>query len=248
MALSIQKRWEIIFLHIYRLVPKLSLRAIAKELNCSLDTVQTWINRYQETGDVLDEEGRGRKRKTSEKEDLDIITIAKKQRTSTLVDISTEISKQGIDISHMTVKNRLNEQGIYKLKPLLKPLLLDKHRDSRLQWAKNNKNMDWSKVIFTDETSISQFSKPKNVWRQKGEIIKVPTVKHSGKVHVYGCLSEKGFGNIYCFKTNLNSNLLCNIYKTNLLHSAKIFFGKDNHSWILQEDNDPKHTSGKAQK
>ena len=108
-ALSIQKRWEIIFLHTHRLVPKLSLRAIAKELNCSLDTVQTWINRYQETGDVLDEEGRGRKRKTSEKEDLDIITIAKKQRTSTLVDISTEISKQGIDISHMTVKNRLNE-------------------------------------------------------------------------------------------------------------------------------------------
>ena len=148
----------------------------------------------------------------------------------------------------MTVKNRLNKQGIYKLKPLLKPLLLDKHRDSRLQWAKNNKNMDWSKVIFTDETSISQFSKPKNVWRQKGEIIKVPTVKHSGKVHVYGCLTEKGFGNIYCFITNLNSDLLCTIYKTTLLPSAGIFFGKDNHSWILQEDNDPKHTSGKAQK
>ena len=27
-----------------------------------------------------------------------------------------------------------------------------------------------------------------------------------------------------------------------------IFFGNDNHSQILQDDNDPKHTSGKAQK
>ena len=29
---------------------------------------------------------------------------------------------------------------------------------------------------------------------KKGEKIKVATVKHSAKVHVYGCFSEKGFG------------------------------------------------------
>ena len=63
MALSIQKHWEIIFLHTHKLGPKLSLHAIAKELHCSQDTVQTWINRYQDTGDVQDEQGRGRKRK-----------------------------------------------------------------------------------------------------------------------------------------------------------------------------------------
>lgn len=245
--LSIQQRLEIVFLHTHRLGPKLSIHAIARELNCSRDTVITWINRYQETGDVQDEEGRGRKRKTSEKEDLDIISMAKRQRTSTLVDISTSMSRQGTDISHMTVKRRLDEQGLYKLKPLLKPLLSEDHRKSRLKWAKANRNTDWSKIIFTDETTVSQFSKPKKVWRKKGEIIKVPTVKHPGKVHVYGCFSEKGFGNIYCFTNNLTGDLLCKIYETTLLPSAGIFFGKDDHSWILQEDNDPKHTCGKAQ-
>jgi transposase len=78
MEISIKKRWEIIFLHLPRLGPKLSIYAIAKELQCSRDTVKTWILRYQETGDVQDEKGRGRKRKTSEKEDLNIITIVKK--------------------------------------------------------------------------------------------------------------------------------------------------------------------------
>ena len=248
MAFSIQKRWEIIFLHSHRLGPKLSIYAIAKEVHCSQDTVKTWIDRYQKTGDVQDEEGRGRKRKTSEKEDLDIISMAKKQRTSTLADISISMSRQGTDISLMTVKQRLNEQGLHKLKPLLKPLLLDNHRTSRLNWAKANKNTDWSKVIFTDETTISQFSRPKKVWRQKGEIIMVPTVKHSAKVHVYGCFSEEGFGNIYCFTNNLTGDLLCTIYETTLLPSAENFFGEDNHNWKLQEDNDPKHTSRKAQK
>jgi transposase len=55
MEFSIQKRWEIVFLHLHKLGPKLSIRAIAKELKCSRDTVQTWINRYQETGNIQDE-------------------------------------------------------------------------------------------------------------------------------------------------------------------------------------------------
>jgi len=163
MQLSIQQRWEIIFLHFHKLGPKLSIRAIAQELNYSRDTVKIWINRYQETGDVQDEEKHGRKRKTSEKEDLDITSMTKKLRTSSSAKISTLISKQGIDISPATVRRRLNEQGLYKLQPLKKPLLSDTHRDNRLEWAKKNKKTDWSKVIFTDETTISQFSKPKKV-------------------------------------------------------------------------------------
>ena len=102
-------------------------------------------------------------------------------------------------------------------------------------------------MIFTDETTFSQFGKSKKVWRQRGEIIKVPTVKHSAQVHVWACFSEKGFGNIYCFTNTLNADLLCKIYKNTLLSSAKIFFGKNNNSWILQEANDPKHMSKKAQ-
>jgi transposase len=248
MEFPIQKCWEIIFLHLHRLGPKLSIRAIAKELQCSKNTVESWIHRYQKTGDVQDEEGRGRKRKTSEREDLDIVTIAKKNRTKTLAEISTSMDKQGSTLSIATVSRRLNEQRLYKLQPLNKLLLSDTHRDNRLEWAKKNKKMNWSKVIFTDETTISQFSQPKKVWRYKGEIVKAPTVKHSSKVHVYGCFSEMGFGNIYCFTENLNSELLCTIYKKTLLPSARKFFGEGDNSWKLQEDNDPKHTSRKAQK
>ena len=73
------------------------------------------------------------------------------------------MDKQGTTISKATVRRRLNEQGLYKLQPLKKPLLSEAHRDNRLEWAKKNKKTDWSKVIFTDETTIFQFSKPKKV-------------------------------------------------------------------------------------
>ena len=41
--------------------------------------------------------------------------MAKKQRTSILIDISTTMNNQGTDISFMIVKRRLNEQSYYKL-------------------------------------------------------------------------------------------------------------------------------------
>ena len=115
MEFPIQKRWEIIFLYLYRLGPKLSIKAITGELQCSKNTVEIWIHRYQKTGDVQDEEGRGRKRKTSEREDLDIVIIAKKNRTKTLAEISISMDKQRTALSIATISRRLNEQGLYKL-------------------------------------------------------------------------------------------------------------------------------------
>src|SRR5579871_86980 len=106
MEFSIEKCWEIIFLYFHRLGPKLSIRAIAKELQCSRNTIKTWIYRYQKTRDMQDEERRGRKKKTSEKEDLDIIIIAKKNRTKILAEISTSIDKQGTTISKARSEER----------------------------------------------------------------------------------------------------------------------------------------------
>jgi hypothetical protein len=47
---------------------------------------------------------------------------------------------------------------------------------------------------------------------------------------------------IYIFTKNLNAEL-CDLYEKDLLPSAKKWFGNDTSKWVLQEDNDPKHTS-----
>ena len=64
---------------------------------------------------------------------------------------------------------------------------------------------------------------------------------------MYGCFSEKGFGQIHCFTDNVHADKLCKIYTHTLLPTVTTFFGKDKDKWILQEDNDPKHSSKKAQ-
>ena len=63
MELIIQKRQKIIFLYTYRRRSKLSLKAIAKKLKYSKDIVQTYMNKYKETGDIQDKERRSRKKR-----------------------------------------------------------------------------------------------------------------------------------------------------------------------------------------
>ena len=124
-----------------------------------------------------------------------------------------------------------------------KPLLSERHRDNRLQWAKKYKNFDWKQVIFTDESTFQLYQSNRKVWQfvRRRKIFR--SVKHPQKVHVWGCFSSQGFGKLICFKQNLDALFMCRIYERGLLPSACKFFGEDNIEWILQEDNDPKHRS-----
>ena len=152
--------------------------------------------------------------------------MTKRLRSSSSAKISTLISKQETNISSATVRRRLNEQGLHKLQPLKKPLLSDTHRLNRLKWAKNNKKTDWTKIIFTDETTISLFGKPKKVWRQKGEIVKVPTVKHSIQVHIWDIFHRKALGIFTALQTILMLNYYVKFIRKHYYLLLKKFLGK----------------------
>ena len=70
------------------------------------------------------------------------------------------------------------------------------------------------------------------------------SVKHPPKVHVWGCMAQSGFGEIFVFENNSDARILCDICQRALLPSSRPFNG----NWILQEDNDPKHKSKLAKK
>ena len=243
MVLSVQRRWEIVFLHKHPLGPKMSTYAIAKYIGCDLKTVENWLKRYEETNDVQEKEGRGRKRKFSEILDKKLIRAIEKEPTTSSRCLSARLKAKGVSISPSTIQKRLRESGVTYRNPIPKPLLTERHRLQRLQWARKYKNQDCSKVIFTDESSFSLFSSLKKLWIKIGSRIFVPKVKHSPKIHVWACFSWNGLGKIFLFKKNLNAIRLCKIYASALLPSARKWFGDSNDHWVLQEDNDPKHQS-----
>src|SRR4051794_16886313 len=78
-------------------------------------------------------------------------------------------------------------------------------------------------------------------WRSIRSAVCVEKEKHAPKVHVWGCMSAAGVGEIHVFTENLDAVLMKKILKEHLMKSANKFWPTG--LWHFQQDNDPKHTS-----
>lgn len=243
MSAPYAKRFEAVFLCTHSKGPKMSYKAAAKYMHKSEDFVRKWVIRYKEQNNVDDLPERGKTRGTSKKEDKVIFKLFQRKSLLTLRQGQKLLAKKGVNISIMTLKRRLNEANISWHSTMLKPFLKPVHIENRRLWAMQNLNRDWSNVIFTDEASFCTWVPTKHAWSLPGKSPLQRTVKHPVKVHVWGCFSFHGFGTLYLFTHNLNAEKMLKIYRRALLKSAKKWFESDNESWILQEDNDPKHRS-----
>lgn len=183
---------------------KWSHAAIAKKLGTSKSTVTKLLKLFRETGNLNDRPRSGRPKKTTIKYDRLIARFVKCNPHST----STELSgKFPSEVSTRTIRRRLQESGNFRtLKPQNKPLLNKKQIAKRLDFCNKHKNWtveDWSKVLFSDESTFHQF-------RDHRKCVRVPigqsplnpkyttkTIKHSPSVMVWGCFSYNGRGSLY---------------------------------------------------
>ena len=234
MDISIKKRWELVFLSRHTYDPHMSNADISRYLRIHESTVRYWFERYETTGDVEVIQKSGRKRCTTEKQDAAIQSMVAQHPTESVDQITSRLSKKGIEVSKTTLRRRFKEAGVQSMRPTSKPLLTSDHIKKRLEWAIKHKDVNWNQVVFTDETSFHMKQVIRRVWRKRGENYYVSTIKYPVKIHAWSCFSNNGFGKLLLFTRTLNSKLMCKIYKR---------FGDNNTYWNLLEDNDPKHTS-----
>jgi len=112
------------------------------------------INR--ETGVPTPRARTGRPRKTTEKEDRYQLRLCRNGRTKSANTLRTEwLRFTNIPVSRMLVNLRLIRVGYFARIPLKKLLLLQRHRQARMDWAR--KPLRWrpshsQHVIFSDES------------------------------------------------------------------------------------------------
>ena len=109
-----------------------------------------------------------------------------------------------ITSSARTVRRRLDDVGLFGRVARKKPLLTDRHRLLRLQWATERKNwgMDqWYKVVWSDESKFNLFESDGRVYirRRVGEDYLPECVQSTvkfggGSVMVWGCITSDGVG------------------------------------------------------
>jgi transposase len=225
-----------------------ALSQISKQYRITKSTLNKWINKYQKEGEISTNLTHGRKSKFTQTMKNKINSILNIPQPMTSKMIQLKMGKSGQEISNKSLRNYLSLVGA-KYKTVQKTSILTNHHiKKRLQFATEMKDKNYNNIIFSDECTFQTHSTIKKAWTPKNQQKKIMTPTHPSKVYVWGCFSSFGFGSLFIFETNLNSQLLIQIYKKHLLKSSQEWFGSNLNTWWLLEDNDPKHTSKIATK
>lgn len=226
--------------------------SVAKQVGCNESSVRRFWIKYQETNDFRRAPGSGRKRKTSSRDDREIVAMAVKDRFLSSPEISTQFCESsGIQVSKWTVCRRLDEAGLRSRRPAKKPLLTQKMRNARLQWAKARSywsKRHWGDVIFSDESKFNLIGPDggARVRRRAGERYDSScvqsTVKHSPYVMVWGAITKHGVGEIIILNGTVDSQAYKRIIDEGVIPTMEQLSEKRSRI-IFQDDSAPCHRS-----
>ena len=145
-----------------------SMEAIGSRMKCSHSAVSKTLKRVRESGSVNDRPRSGRPRLSSARENRELVRISLRDRRLTSTQLKREWSETSqVSGSSRTVRRRLDDAGLYGRVARKKPLLTDRHKLIRLNWAKEHKNWsvhDWNMVIWSDESKFNLFGSDGRVY------------------------------------------------------------------------------------
>lgn len=158
----------------------------------------------------------------------------------------------GITTSHETIRQCLQVHNLESRPRPLKPFLSHQNQVRRFNFSKVHETVSqeyWDRCIFTDECKFNLFGSdgPKRVWRCPGAPSKKShfrqLIKHGGgSVMVWGAITSHGVGELLFIDGIMDSKVFLHTLKLGLMRTCRRF-GLSPPDIILQQDNDPKHTS-----
>ncbi|KAK3569486.1 hypothetical protein QTP86_031421 [Hemibagrus guttatus] len=196
-------------------------KAISKALGLPQTTVRAIIYKWQKHGTVENLPRSGRLTKITPRAQRQLIQKVTKDPTTTSKELQASLASVKVSVYDSTIRKRLGKNGLHGRVPRRKPLLS----------KKEHKGLSQSVSHYVWRKSNSAFQK-KNI---------IPTVKYGGGiVMVWGCFVASGPGRHAVINGTMNSAVYQKILKENVLKENDL---KLKRTWVLQQVNDPKHTS-----
>ncbi|KAK3530781.1 hypothetical protein QTP70_001580 [Hemibagrus guttatus] len=226
-------------------------KAISKALGLPRTTVRAIIYKWQKHGPVENLPRNDWPTKITPRVQRQLIQEVTKDPTTTSKELQSSLASVKVSVHDSTLRKRLGKNGLHGRVPRRKPLLSKKNIKARLSFAR--KHLDdpqdfWENTLWTDETKIELFGRSVShyVWRKSNTAFQkkniIPTVKYGGgSVMVWGGFAASGPGRLAVINGIMNSAVYQKILKENVRPSVCDL--KLKRTWVLQQDNDPKHTS-----
>ncbi|KAK3540398.1 hypothetical protein QTP70_030411, partial [Hemibagrus guttatus] len=200
-------------------------KAISKALGLPQTTVRAIIYKWRKHGTVENLPRSGRPNKITPRAQRQLIQEVTKDPTTTSKELQASLASVKVSVHDSTIKKRLGKNENILMIP-----------------------KTFGKIDETDERNIELFGRSVShyVWRKSNTAFQkkniIPTVKYGGgSVMVWGCFAASGPGRLAVINGTMNSAVYQKILKVNVRPSVCDL--KLKRTWVLQQDNDPKHTS-----
>lgn len=222
---------------------------IARRFGIDQGTVSRILKRYRISGLLTPLPGRGRKPKTTERQDRYLRRLCLNGRTKTTNTLRAEwMETLGFPVSRSLVNGPLVRAGLYARRPRRKMLLTQHHRQRHLEWARQYQRITvghWRHVVFSDESRFEVYRRDGRVRvrRRREELYHeacvLPRV-HSGGggVTVWGAFHATGKSQLFIIEGTLNQRRYIDILRDVLLPFAQETLGAN---FLIQDDNAPAH-------
>ena len=235
----------------------LSLKDIEKKTGKHRFTISRICKSVQKTNSFKEKPRSGRPTLLDDRQKRILARILRLSKVKTAEHVRKEAKQfHNIDVSRDTVARALKSMGYVARVKKKKPMLSEKQRKARLEWARAHAKWtsdDWKHVIWSDEAPfmIVNSDGKEYVWEKPSQIISESSVKPTkkfggGKVMMWGCITWEGVGFSCKIDETLDAELYAEILRGELKRTID-FYDFDISEVIFQADNDPKHTSHLAQ-
>lgn len=230
--------------HFYEL--SLSETAVSQRTGIPISTISDIIKRWQESGTVDDEEGRGRKRLISKKDEEKVLSLQESDRRKSAAAIHKDMLDQGSQISYRQTLAIINAN----FKAVLAPYQIQisaQNRNKRVSWIEEHqswRDTRWDEVVWTDEKAFAlqpqgKKLKVKIMFDESREDFGVAKLIQGGeKVMFWGAISRLGKVYLDVLPSRVNAETYCNFLKAKALPAIKKVYPT---GFLFQQDNAPPH-------
>jgi transposase len=225
--------------------------AVASIINCDRTTVYRQLKKINLSNSFLDKEKKGRPTKFTPEIEQRIMDWVNEDRRATSSKLSALVKEHfDVHISERTIRTFMTKKGFFGGVCARKPLLREANKAKRLAFALEHVDKPiefWKSILFTDEKKFEMFNSKRRIycWKKKGEELRndtiQPTVKHGGgSVMMWGCFLGGSVGDLYRVDGIMRKEDYHSILQRHAIPSGLRLGGR---GFVLQQDNDPKHTS-----
>jgi transposase len=209
-------------------------------------TVYLWKQRWSEEGDITKHVSFGRPKKTTLQQDQQLIEDVRYRR---FVNTSTYAAQ--LNVSSHTIRRRLHDAGLHHRVPAKKPLLTDRHKTMRFNFAQRYLDYDFNGVLFLDEKVFTSATDGRlSLWRVNHSRYSDANVlpnRRSGRISVgyWGWMGASGPGELVEISGRLNSLAYKDILEQVLVPTANLVYGHRPIHFV--QDNSSIHNAGIVQ-